>query len=122
MHEYQATIESDMLGFTQRNLMWRRRQDGALDIMTMTEHGLMGRTVTPKDGEQVVAKPFIEFATPLWPEIDGVLKALHDLYRRTHNLDDGLASKSTVQALNEALSVERARVDHALSSLLAGGQ
>lgn len=123
MTEYIAHIDSSGWDrFSQSLYVWRRNaHDGTLQIVSCGD--LLVQSVTVPEGQMPDAKPFMKYSTALWPEIDGILKALHDLYRQTHGLDKPSgADAAKVEVLQDALELERQRVDKVLNNAIIGGR
>lgn len=118
--EYFAHL--DVAGFNsheQTIYVWRRTATGMIEMVYFSEGGVLGaEAVLPTEGTKTEGKPFAQFSTALWPYMDGILKALHDLYRRTHNLDEiSTADAVRAEVLKEALDVERQRVNRVLGTI-----
>lgn len=119
--EYQARTETSDFDRRQRVYVWRRHPDGRLESVRMTDHGLSSEVVNLLEGQRYDGAPFFEYSDAVYPEIDGILKALHDMYRRTHRLDEVQPTvdyEPLLQTMDNVIEVERARVDKMLDKLM----
>ncbi len=119
--EYQARTEVSNFGRTLRVYVWRRHPDGRLEIVRMTANGLSSEIVSLDEGQRYDGAPFFEYSEAVYPEVDGILKALHDMYRSTHRLDEVKPTvdyEPLLQTMDNVIEVERARVDKMLDKLM----